>query len=116
MGYDLHITRRAEWSADGPDIELSEWLSVVENDPELRLDEAATASSPEGLAISLRSQGLAAWTGHALQGGDSGVVWFDHRRGAIVVKIPDAEVIRKMLDIAKSLGARVQVDDGEFYH
>jgi hypothetical protein len=36
MGYNLNITRKEFWSDDGgPDINLHEWLRLVEMDPEL---------------------------------------------------------------------------------
>ncbi len=46
MGYDVHITRKAEWSDDESAITLGEWLSVVDADPEMRLDGFAEANLP----------------------------------------------------------------------
>jgi hypothetical protein len=41
MGYDLRITRSLDWSANqGQEISQSEWLELVESDPELSLDPA----------------------------------------------------------------------------
>jgi len=37
MGYDLHITRRKDWSLSGNDIAAAEWLAYVAQDPELSL-------------------------------------------------------------------------------
>jgi hypothetical protein len=41
--------------------------------------------------------------------------WSDWRNGRVVVKDPDGMLIRKMREIAETLGARVQGDDGEYY-
>jgi hypothetical protein len=41
--------------------------------------------------------------------------WFDYRRGRIVVKNPDQEILRKMWLLAQRLSAKVQGDDGETY-
>ena len=39
MGYDLHITRRAEWAdRDGPEITLKEWEAYVRSDDEVRIE------------------------------------------------------------------------------
>jgi hypothetical protein len=52
MGYNIHITRRKEWSDDGDDISLGEWLDVVRHDPELSLVDATDYdvvwTSPDG--------------------------------------------------------------------
>jgi hypothetical protein len=42
-------------------------------------------------------------------------VWFDFSHGNIVVKNPDAAILRKMCEVAAALGARVQGDEGETY-
>jgi hypothetical protein len=98
MGYDLHITRRTNWSHNGDDISLEEWLEIIKNDPELKLD---TANGPY----------FALWSGKStLQ--DPWLDWFD---GQIQTKNPDGALINKMVIIANKLGARFQGDDGEFY-
>jgi len=40
MGYDLHITRRDDWSDQGHDITSDEWLKLIAADPELTLTPA----------------------------------------------------------------------------
>lgn len=41
--------------------------------------------------------------------------WFAYWKGSINTKNPDVPIIRKMLQIASALNAKVQGDDGEFY-
>jgi hypothetical protein len=94
MGYDLHITRRADWSGAGNDITADEWLKLVASDPELTLDRN---NSPH----------------HAtLKGSNS---WFDWEDGCISTKSPDTAGAKKLFAIAQRLSAKVQDDDGEFY-
>jgi hypothetical protein len=57
MGYDVHITRRPEWFEDeGPEITLDEWLAVIRDDPEMRLDGYAEAQLPAAGIASLSRQ------------------------------------------------------------
>jgi hypothetical protein len=98
MGYDLHITGRRDWSDTGHDIRSSEWLSLVTNDPELRLD---TTQGPF----------FAVWSGPS----QDAAPWLDWRDGQIFTKNPDAPLIDKMIQLAQALGATVQGDDGELY-
>ena len=96
MGYDRHITRKASWSdEDGPTISPDEWLRVLDIDPELS---RATDAGDDPLA--------GAWNGQTL-------FWF--RDGEVCCKNPDEPIIRKMVEIARRLGATVQGDDGESY-
>jgi hypothetical protein len=96
MGYDLHITRKENWSDDdGAPITPDAWLAVLDADPELS---RATDAGDDTLA--------GAWNGRTL-------FWFDD--GEITCKNPDEPVIRKMVAIAQRLGANVQGDDGERY-
>ena len=98
MGYDLHITRKTDWSADdGPSISESEWAHVVDEDAELSPDHE---TSCEGFVF-------AEWN-H--QGG--ALAW---HRGEILAKNPEKPLIRKMIAIAQRLNATVQGDDGELY-
>jgi hypothetical protein len=109
MGYDLHITRRKDWSNDEPDISLAEWEAYVSSDPELRLTGIAETPTPDGL-LQYKNAGLAVWVAHP-----SRQVWFDPRAGGIAVKNPDEITIDKMVAIARRLRAHVQGDDGETY-
>ncbi|HTW59894.1 MAG TPA: hypothetical protein VMD99_17330 [Terriglobales bacterium] len=88
-------------------------MAVLKSDPEMRLESAAEAATPDGHVIRYENAGLAIWTAYS---GSRSKVWFDHRRGHIVVKNPDEEIIRKMWQLADALSAKVQGSDGEFYN
>ena len=98
MGYDLHITRRANWSDEGNDITADEWLELVNNDSELQLK---TENGPY----------FAVWSGKSTLREP----WLDWSRGQIQTKNPDDALIDKMVSIANKLHAVVQGDDGEVY-
>lgn len=115
-GYDLHITRKKSWSDEkGPAITLREWKVLVAADPEMRLDGYAEAETKSGEKLRLESEGLAVWVKYPGHGKDGNMAWFDWRRGSIAVKNPDKEIRRKMYQIAKKLGAKVQGDEDEVY-
>jgi hypothetical protein len=102
MGYDLHITRKAEWSdEDGPVIGKDEWLRLIEADPESSLDQETQCSFGDEDVV------FAAWNGEP-----GAVGWFG---GEITTKNPDRPLILKMVEIAEHLGERVQGDDGAVY-
>lgn len=116
MGYDLHITRKEEWSDDdGAVISLDEWLAVVDADPDLRHDGFAETRTPDGNVLRIEQPGLVVWTAHpdARQEGD--LAWLSYSGGAVVVKNPDPAFIRKMIEIADRLDAHVEGDEGERY-
>lgn len=116
MGYDLHITRGDHWlDAEAHPITLEEWLAYVEQDPEMRLDGFAEAAVSRGQVLRTESPGLAVWVRWSQRGIDGGQAWFDHRKGCVVVKSPDDEIIQKMTSIAGTLQARIIGDDGETY-
>ena len=99
MGYDLHITRKKyHFDEEGPVITPEEWLSIVENDPALTIDEE---NGPY----------------HAVWSGPSKYpdAWIDYFEGCLFSKYPDEPLIDKMVQIAKLLDAKVQGDDGEIY-
>lgn len=99
MGYDLHITRRKDWSATGNDITAPEWSAYVKTDPELSL-------WPQNGPL------MARWSGKSAHADP----WLDWFQGNIYTKNPDAALIDKMVQIARALNAQVQGDDGETYH
>lgn len=100
MGYELHITRASEWfEAEQCPIELDEWLEIVEQDPDLVLQDS-------GLA------GFAVWTAWS-QNGVHPPMW--HSEGCVVSSATETQVVRKMHQIAQRLGARIVGDDGEEY-
>jgi hypothetical protein len=110
MGYDIHITRKANWFDEGPDIPDSEWQAYVTGDPEMSITGAAEAALPEGRVLRYENTLLAEWRRPT-----GGVVWFDFRSGRVVVKNPDEATVEKMKQVARALRARVQGDDGESY-
>lgn len=98
MGYDLHITRKDDWSdGDGPVIAETEWRAVIDADSALTLD---TDTKHDDWVF-------AAWRSQA------GVLAYHD--GEIVAKDPDEPLIWKMVEIAGRLNARVKGDDGEQY-
>jgi hypothetical protein len=98
VGYDLHISRRKNWSSEGRDIAAREWLAYVESDPEL------TLSKENGDHFAL-------WSGPSKNPDP----WLDWHDGNIHTKNPDEALIDKMIVIARALQAEVQGDDGEIY-
>ena len=66
MGYDVHITRASEWAeSDAVPITLEEWLTVIGNDREMRLDGYAEARMPDGTPR-YENSGLAVWVAYSL--------------------------------------------------
>lgn len=99
MGYDVHITRAENWSDNqGCEITAAEWHSVIDTDPELR---PAGYNGPH----------LAIWEAHP----SNDEAWLDWCDGNITTKHPDEPLLRKMVEIAARLDAKVQGDDGELY-
>jgi hypothetical protein len=97
MGYELHITRRDEWhSSDGPEISEAEWRGYVERDPELKF---AGYNEPN----------------FACFADDSDGPWLDWVDGNVDTKGPSSRMLRKMLQVAKALQAKIQGDDLEEY-
>ena len=98
MGYDIHITRAEFWAEnDAQWIDEDEWLRVVAEDPQLQPD--------------AKGAGYTLWLGPSKHEDP----WFHWSKGNISTKNPDQAIVRKMLEIASRLRARVQGDDGEFY-
>lgn len=99
MGYDFHITRADDWAeSDRRPITRDEWLAVVAEDPELRLD-------PKNGPC------FAVWSGKK----GHPEPWFDWADGQVFTKNPKRAELSKMLELAKRFGAKVQGDDGEVY-
>jgi hypothetical protein len=117
MGYEVYITRRENWFDEEVhrDISLDEWKCLVADDPEMRMDNFAEATTTGGEFIRVESEGLSVWTKYSQDGINGNHAWFDYYRGTIVVKNPDDEILNKMIDIATLLNAKVQGDEGEIY-
>jgi len=113
MGYDVHITRKQNWwDKNGPEIPLNDWIAIVEAETDMRPEGHAEVQPGGGRVVKYSNAGLAVWTAYSRHREG---VWFDLRRGNVVVKNPDQEILRKMWSLAKILSARVQGDEGEFY-
>lgn len=95
MGYDVHITRRADWFDEhGPEITLAEWLDHARAQPDL----------------SAAEDGAAEWT--APNGAPHPLWWYE---GTVQTKNPATALIARMHAIAVALDAKVQGDEGEVY-
>ena len=118
MGYyDIHITKRTEWSdKSGPAITLEDWKKLLAADSEMRLDGAAEAVTPDGKKLRVENEGLAVWIKWSKHGRNDNMAWFYYFEGDVTVKNPDKEIFGKMFRIAEKLGARLQGDEGEFYN
>ena len=109
MGYDVHITRAADWldAAEFPILE-ADWQRLVSTDLTLELsttdyhERTTQAGTVERIYAVL-------WLPHPDQPS------FILEDGEIVLKDPDEATIEKMVKVATQLGARVFGDDGEEY-
>lgn len=98
MGYDLHITRKEFWADEaGPGISFEEWTGHVKVDTDLEKD--PLNGTHDFLYAKHPKEPAPLW-------------WND---GEIYTKNPDADMVRKLIEIAQQLGAKVQGDNGEQY-
>jgi hypothetical protein len=98
MAYQLHITRASDWMhSDQLPITVAEWLKLVRTDSELIQD-------------SNHGPHVVRWSGSA--GPDH---WLEWSEGRINTKYPDGALLKKLVQIAERLGAKVQGDGGEVY-
>ena len=98
MGYDVHITRAAEWfDSETTPISREEWGIMIASDPALGLD---PENGPDDFLF----------TGHPEEPWS---LWW--HRGRISTKDPDNFTIAKMIALAGRLGARVVGDEGAMY-
>src|SRR5579862_3429180 len=90
MGYDLHITRRDDWTdQSGPVITEAEWRDLIAADPELSLDTQTRLAMSDGDYV------FAAWNGRA------GALAY--HAGEITASNPDRPLIAKMVQVAQKL-------------
>jgi len=99
MGYDLHLTRREDWSSTGNDISKDEFFAVIRADPEFHFpseigDDYVVWHSPK--------------TGYQS--------WLHWNEGQIETKNPEKEFVDKLALVAGQLKANLQGDDGELYY
>ncbi len=99
MGYELHITRARFWAEnEGSEISQDEWRALVDSDPDLTID---VRNGPFFAVLISQSEETPGW-----------LDWSD---GNISTKNPNRDLLAKMLQIADTLEAAVQGDDGELY-
>ena len=116
MGYDVHITRREDWSdQDGPSITRAEWFHVISRDPSLRLARNVIIENNDGQQISLHEDTLTVWMDWPDRAEGRAEALFWHSAGTVHTKNPDRALLRKMYVIAGVLAAKVQGDEGEIY-
>jgi len=115
MGYELHIVRQRDYDDEEEEsnITMEEWINYVASDKELILTGGYELPGPEGKTTWQKSPGFCEWVGHIRE--DGSLAWFDYSHGCISSKFPDDDMIKKMLDIAISLHARVRGDEFEYY-
>jgi hypothetical protein len=100
LGYDLHITRADDWNRnESHEIAPQEWLSLIEEDPELVLDPAYGEYAVTWKHPTARKK-----------------AWFDYYGGNVYTTNPDKATVEKMLALASRLDARVMGDNGELYN
>lgn len=98
-GYDIHVTRKPFWADEtGAVITTAEWLAYVGSDPEIVQDAANTT---DDFIVSIS--------------GESFPLWYNPQLGEVFTKNPSDNAINKLKEIARSLRAEVQGDDGERY-
>ena len=112
MGYDLHITRRADWPGDGPSITPDEWMALVTADPELRVEGYANRRLPDKSVV---REPFVTWVAHSRYTKQDPGSALAHSHGNVDAKNPDREFRCKMWRLAQALNAKVQGDDGQFY-
>ncbi len=117
MGYDVHITRKDDWSGDdGPDISREEWLAYVETDKSMRLDREAVVENAKGEAFSVQDETLAVWADWANREEGKNEAWMWYSHGNVMAKNPDTHMLQKMFLIADAMGGKLQGDEGEVYN
>jgi hypothetical protein len=99
MGYDIHITRKQDWSeGNNNHISLDEWQNYITSQNDFYEED----SNADLLKIFV-------WK-HSL-----GLTPFIYSEGNISIKNPNDKELQKALEIAQFLNAEVQGDDGEIY-
>lgn len=104
MGYDVHVTRAGRWSESAQlPIPVESWAAACANDSSLSIPERT--SSDKG------APRVVLWTGHP-QGVE---VSLRYEQGRIRASDPDVATLEKLVQLSRSLEARVVGDDGELY-
>lgn len=113
MGYDVHITRAANWmdSKQHPILE-SEWIEIVHADPTLKID-TLSYSDRRGVGGTIERLHPVIWLAHTSSDLNHPCLWYES--GEIFRKNPDTPTLKKMIEIARELSARVVGDEEEEY-
>jgi hypothetical protein len=106
MGYHLYITRRSCLDDDSAlEISKEEWLDIVEHDPDLEVFEGEGTFRGEVARMCLRDKA----------GTCTAARYFTYRDGDVGVKKPCEPVLKKMVEIADKIAARVIGERNEIY-
>lgn len=109
MGYDLYITRAdLPWKIEEEPISEAEWRAVADNDPDLEISKSDIyyRKNDDGSVERFHPWIIKS---HPNQP----PLWF--MDGAIDTKNPDKLVIKKMVELANKLNAKVIGEHGEVY-
>lgn len=116
MGYDLNIIRQNDYTNDEEESNISfeEWIEYVASDPELKLTKGYEMVIPGIEKTWQESPGFCEWVGGP-KSEDDIIPWFDYGYGCITAKNPNNDTIKKMIEIANVLNAKVRGDSFEYY-
>jgi hypothetical protein len=104
MGYDVHITRKAQWfEPHGPEISANEWASYVDTQGECHWEPPAGREHEiDDAVLIVDSLDL-----------EVGRVWWNG--GEIRTKNPSPELMAYLIEVADTLDARLMGDESETY-
>jgi len=115
MQYAAYITRAEHWSFENRErspISRSEWLAHVKGDQELELMKFVGCKQPQtGKVVLVAVCDTYEWIAHPMRSGRQSPATFEFNRGGVIVRCPDADLLRKALQIAAALSANVIGDD-----
>ena len=117
MGYDVHITRKDDWSdTDGTPISREDWLDYVGGDKSLGLKREAVVSNENGEEFTVQDETLTVWKDwpKRVDGKSEALMW--HSAGNVMTTNPDDAMLQKMFLIADALDGKLQGADGEIYN
>jgi hypothetical protein len=115
MGYEIRITRKANWFDEEPRIALAEWTACIKADPELAFNDDERLKK-YGFHSAQRDEQLASWLSYSKNQANKMMALFYFDGSDISCKNPDKEIARKMWRIAQVLKAKVQGDELELYN
>ncbi|WP_165252460.1 hypothetical protein [Paludisphaera soli] len=117
MGYNLHITRGPWYSDHAGKIQPEEWLRIAANSPEFTPEGQEATDAKDRLLKGQDLHNIDYDIVYFLTTIDDTVYTFCFWDNSICVKgaATDPNAVRKMIEIADQLGARVQGDEGEYY-